>query len=242
MKVRIGTSGWSYDHWKHSFYPPKLPKNKWLSYLASTFDTVEINATFYCQPKLETFEKWYTQTPDKFHFSIKANRFITHIKKLSGTQDSMIRFYTAISPLKEKIGAILFQFPPSLRFEPETVRQFLSQIDDRFHTTIEVRNPSFFTKDFYNLLKKYRCALCWSDTGGRYPYKEIITADFLYIRLHGSPFLYRSPYSEEFLTTLGQKIIDSGLDAFIYFDNDAEGYAPKNALWLKKFIESKSTI
>ena len=94
----------------------------------------------------------------------------------------------------------------------------------------------------YNLLKKYRCALCWSDTGGRYPYKEIITADFLYIRLHGSPFLYRSPYSEEFLTTLGQKIIDSGLDAFIYFDNDAEGYAPKNALWLKKFIESKSTI
>lgn len=237
MKIHIGTSGWSYEHLKDVFYPKKLPKAKWLSYLASIFDTVEINVTFYRQPNQKTFEKWFIQTPNDFLFSIKANRFITHIKRLKDTQGSLDRFYNAILPLKDKIGVILFQLPPSLRFDPEIMEQFLIRIEPTYHTAIEVRNTTFLTGDFYSLINKYNCAFCWSDTGGRYPYKELITADFLYIRLHGSPVLYQSSYTEEFLKNFGQKIKDIGLDTFIYFDNDAGGHAPENALWLKHHIE-----
>lgn len=237
MKIRIGTSGWSYDHWKGIFYPLKLPKTKWLTQLASIFDTVEINATFYRQPKPRTFEKWYAQTPDDFLFSIKASRFITHIKKLNDVQDSLNRFYQAIAPLKEKIGVILFQLPPSLHYNQKLLDHFLDQLDLSWRTTLEVRHASFIEETFYQSLSSRNIAFCWSDTAGRYPYSEEVTADFLYIRLHGSPFLYRSSYSENFLKTFGDKIRETGRDAFIYFDNDAEGHAPKNALWLKNYIE-----
>ncbi len=239
MKIYIGTSGWSYPHWGNRFYPPDLPKAQWLPYLATVFDTVEINATFYRQPRSETFEKWFRQTPDRFLFSIKANRFITHIKRLKEVAEPLNRFYKGISPLGKKVGAILFQLPPSLRFDPDTVASFLEQIDPRYPVVIEPRNTSFFTEAFYKLLADARCALCWSDTAGRYPYREVVTAHFLYIRLHGSPVLYRSSYSRDFLNALGQKILDFGLETFIYFDNDADGHAPENALTLKKIVETR---
>ncbi len=236
MKAYIGTSGWSYKHWKGDFYPPDLPQNRWLGYLAATFDTVEINATFYREPRVSTFQKWHDKTPDHFLFSIKANRFITHVKRLKDVQDSLKRFYHVITPLKGKIGCLLFQLPPSLHYDGEVIDRFLDQLDLSWRTTIEVRHASFLTERFYRSLRERNIAFCWSDTAGRYPYAEEVTADFLYVRLHGSPVLYRSAYSEDFLRDFARKIKTIGQDAFIYFDNDAEGHAPKNALVLKKFF------
>jgi uncharacterized protein YecE (DUF72 family) len=235
-KFYIGTSGWSYKHWKGNFYPPDLPQNKWLHHIASTFDTVEINATFYREPRTSTFQKWHDETPDHFLFSIKANRFITHIKRLKDVRDPLKRFYHVIAPLKEKIGCLLFQLPPSLHYDKGLINCFLNQLDPIYRTTIEVRHSSFLAETFYQALREKNIAFCWSDTAGRYPYNEEITADFLYIRLHGSPILYRSSYSKEFLEGFGNKIRTIGRDAFVYFDNDAEGHAPKNAFFLKKYF------
>ncbi|RTZ89778.1 MAG: DUF72 domain-containing protein [Deltaproteobacteria bacterium] len=236
MKAYIGTSGWHYNHWKGNFYPPDLPKSRWLDYLSSIFDTVEINATFYREPRSTTFQKWYNQTPEDFRFSIKASRFITHIKRLRDVGDSLDRFYRVITPLREKIGCLLFQFPPSLHYDPPLLNSFLNRLNLSWKTTIEVRNASFLTQSFYQSLKEKNIAFCWSDTAGRYPYAEEVTADFLYLRLHGSPILYRSSYTEGFLKELAHKLKDIGKDAFIYFDNDAEGHAPKNALLLKEYL------
>ncbi len=241
MKARIGTSGWSYKHWKGDFYPKALPQRQWLEYLSSHFNTVEINATFYREPRPSTFQKWHNQTPADFLFSIKANRFITHIKRLKDVQDSIVRFYHVISPLKEKIGCVLFQFPPSLHFDPPLINSFLDHIEPSYKTTLEVRHASFLNDDFYQALRERNIALCWSDTAGRYPYAEVVTANFLYIRLHGSPVLYRSAYTEEALRELARKLKAIGREAFVYFDNDAEGHAPRNALFLKNLLAESSS-
>ena len=241
MKIRVGTSGWSYTHWKGDFYPPNLPQKQWLGYLATRLDTVEINATFYRQPRPSTFRKWLDETPGDFRFSIKANRFITHVKRLRDVRDSLVRFYGALEPLGEKIGALLFQLPPSLRYDPVLMETFLDQLDPTRRTAIEVRHPSFLNEAFYRELKGRNIAFCWSDTAGRYPYAERITANFLYVRLHGSPLLYRSAYSESFLEKLAEKLRATGRDAFVYFDNDAESHAPKNALFLKHALSVLSS-
>ncbi len=239
MKTYVGTSGWSYKHWKGDFYPSNLPQKKWLGYLASIFNTVEINATFYREPKPSTFQKWHDETPKHFLFSVKANRFITHIKRLKDIQDSLTRFYNTIVPLEEKIGCLLFQLPPSLHYDPPLIDSFLSQLDPRWKTAIEVRHASFLNEEFYRALHERNIAFCWSDTAGRYPYAEKVTADFLYIRLHGSPVLYRSAYTEDFLKEFARKLKAIDRDVFVYFDNDAEGHAPKNALFLKEVLSEK---
>jgi len=239
MKTYVGTSGWSYKHWKGDFYPSNLPQKKWLGYLASIFNTVEINATFYREPKPSTFQKWHDETPKHFLFSVKANRFITHIKRLKDIQDSLTRFYNTIVLLEEKIGCLLFQLPPSLHYDPPLIDSFLSQLDPRWKTAIEVRHASFLNEEFYRALHERNIAFCWSDTAGRYPYAEKVTADFLYIRLHGSPVLYRSAYTEDFLKEFARKLKAIDRDVFVYFDNDAEGHAPKNALFLKEVLSEK---
>lgn len=240
MKIYIGTSGWSYSHWANTFYPSGLPKRKWLQYISSIFNTVEINVTFYREPTQTTLEHWVTHTPDTFLFSIKANRFITHVKRLREPQLPLKRFYTSLAPITIKIGAILFQFPPSLAYNPILIEKFLECLDLTYRTVIEIRHPSFLNEDFFRALRDREVALCWSDTAGRYPNAEIITADFLYIRLHGSPRLYYSAYSEESLRTLADNLRSIQKDAFVYFDNDAEGHAPANALTLKKLMDENT--
>ncbi|WP_456432865.1 DUF72 domain-containing protein, partial [Thermosulfuriphilus sp.] len=237
LQIRVGTSGWNYPHWRKVFYPPGLPSKRWLLWYSRYFDTVEINATFYGTPRTETFETWSRETPEGFLFSIKANRFITHVKRLKGIGESLERFYRAIGPLSEKLGVILFQFPPTLRYEKGLIEEFLARIDRDKPTTIEIRHPSFHNPEFFRLLRQANVALCISDTAGRYPsLVEEITADFVYIRLHGSRELYRSPYTEEELLFWAEKIKRWGRPAFVYFDNDAEGWAPLNALRLKDIL------
>ncbi len=241
MLVFIGTSGWNYPHWRGVFYPQRLASREWLSYYASYFNTVEVNATFYGTPKEKTIRRWCTSVPDQFIFALKAHRFITHVRRLRKVKEPLRRLYALVELFGPKAGPLLFQLPPTLRFDPSLIEDFIALLDLRFPTAIEVRHISFHDERFFALLRKARIALCISDTAGKYPSLiEEITAHFVYIRLHGSPELYQSPYHTEELRIWAQKILRWQRPAYVYFDNDALGWAPLNALELKQLLGQKT--
>lgn len=237
VRIRIGTSGWVYDHWEGVFYPKELPKKEWLSFYAQVFDTVEINASFYHLPKEETLKRWYSETPPSFLFAVKATRYITHVRKLKDVEDALFLFYRRVALLQEKCGPLLFQFPPRFSFQRESVQSFLSKLSASFEHVFEFRHPSFFCEEVYELLARHGVALCFADTPF-FPYAEVITASFVYLRLHGSQSLYTHRYSEEELCFFARKI---GLwqrehKVYCYFDNDYAGFAVENALALRKYL------
>lgn len=236
VSIRIGTSGWTYQHWKGIFYPDKWPKSRWLEYYIRHFDTVELNATFYRLPNPTTFEDWKYRTPDNFVWSVKSSRFITHIKRLENPAEPLGRFYNAIAGFKEKLGVILFQLPPSLAFDGKIFRDFCESLDSRARHALEVRHLSWINDQVFGILKEFNIALCIADSAGRYPFCEEMTADFVYIRLHGSQKLYASPYREDELQAWAEKVDLWKKDAFIYFDNDDEGHAVNNAKRLKEIL------
>lgn len=234
MKVRIGTSGWMYDHWRGVLYPPELPKKDWLPFYAQIFDTVEVNASFYHLPKEETFKRWYHETPPNFLFAVKASRYITHVKKLRDVSEALLLFYRRVELLKEKCGPLLFQFPPRLSFFRETMEAFLRELSPSFRYVFEFRHPSFFCEELYELLRTRGIALCFADTPF-FPYAEVTTAPFVYLRLHGSQSLYTHRYSDEELLSWAEKIKrwQEKHDVYCYFDNDYRGFAVENALTLR---------
>jgi|UniRef100_A0A7C4EMD2 uncharacterized protein YecE (DUF72 family) len=236
QKIFIGTSGWQYGHWRGIFYPQDLKYSEWFGFYCKHFSTVEINVTFYRDVKPSTFQKWYSITPDEFLFSVKTSRQITHFKKLKVTQELVDNFLNRTAFLKEKLGVILIQLPPSLKFDKSVIKDFFSILDKAYRYTIEVRNKTFIDDVFFNILKENNIAFCISDSAGRYPFYETITADFVYIRLHGSQRLYASEYTEEELKQWCQKIKSWNKTTYVYFDNDYMGYAVKNALQLKNML------
>jgi len=236
-RIFIGTSGWNYNHWKGIFYHADCPKSKWLDFYARYFSTVEVNATFYRLPRPETVVTWRTRTPENFLWAVKASRYITHVKRLKEPDASLARFFDVARLLEEKLGPVLFQLPPSLVFNEREATQFCRSVVSYNHRCVlEVRHPSWLEDTALTLLEKSNIALCVSDTAGRYPYCELITADFVYIRLHGSQKLYTSNYTEEELTNWARKIEKWNRDTYLYFDNDFKGYAPKNAIRLKELL------
>ena len=234
--IFIGTSGWNYDHWKGNFYPATCSKKSWLEYYTGQFNSVEVNATFYRHMKPATFDKWRNASPDGFVWAVKAHRFITHIKRLQQVTQSLDMFFESVKALKEKLGVILFQLPPTLIFDHAVFEAFCALLPKEYRYTIEARHHSWTGKDALAILEKYGIAWCISDTAGRYPYLETVTADFIYIRLHGNKALYASNYTEEELTLWAEKIRQWNRDTYIYFDNDSMGYAPKNAMRLKELV------
>ena len=243
MNIYIGTSGWSYNHWRKIFYPENIPKYKFFEYYCTKFNTVEINATFYRKFKETTFKNWYKISPGEFLFSLKAPKVITHIKKLKDIKSDLDDFFYSLSLLKDKIGVILFQLPPSLKFDKVLLENFfriLSNYNYRF--ALEVRNKSFNNKSFFNIMKYFNITLCFSDTGGRYSsFFEIDTGHFLYLRLHGPDKLYASKYTLEQLEKWKQLVLKYYKDTFVYFDNDYYGYAPVNALEFMKMFNYNTT-
>lgn len=240
MKYFIGTCGWNYSSFKGIFFPEELKSKDWLKYYAEHLNTVEINVTFYRLPRVKTFEKWYNETPEDFVFSIKASKVITHIKRLKDVENELKTFLERLKGLKEKGRVLLFQFPPSLKFDKELLENFLKILPKDYQNVIEIRHKSFHCEEFVKLLKKYKVCLCFSDCAGRYPsWYEVQTAPFLYIRMHGSKKLYVSNYEEEELKELAQKINSYKVkEAYVYFDNTALGYAITNALYLKELLKS----
>lgn len=238
-KIFIGTSGWVYSHWEGIFYPKTLNSKDKLKYFSQHFKTTEVNYSFYHLPEPTTYQNWYSQTPGDFLFAVKTSRFITHIKRLKGAREAWKTFIKNTLNLKEKLGPILFQFPPSFQAVPENIKRleaFLKFIsNNRLRFAFEFRHKSWCLDKTYKILKKYNIAWVIADSP-RYPKAEKVTADFVYLRLHGSKVLFSSKYSKKELKDLAQKIkkwLTQNLDVYIYFNNDAQGFAVENAKTLK---------
>lgn len=230
-RIHIGTSGWTYDHWKEVFYPQEKPQKEWLDYYARHFSTVEINNSFYNLPKRETFESWRNATPEGFLFSLKASRYITHMKKLREPGESLARFLDRGSVLGEKLGPVLFQLPPRWRVNPERLGSFLDMLPETRSYTFEFRDSSWFHDEVYDLLSGHNAAFCIYELGDVASPRQI-TADFVYIRLHGPGGPYQGRYGTAALSGWAGALSAwraKGLDVYCYFDNDDSGYAVMNA-------------
>ena len=233
--LRVGCSGFLYEHWRKNFYPDDLSKNHWLEYYSRHFSTVELNVTFYKLPDRETFIKWYSSTPESFTFSLKGSRFITHVKKLKDCSEPVEAFFSRATLLKEKLGVILWQFPPTLSVDIERFENFLEILKPYcLRNTFEFRNKTWINKRVFELLNLEGAAPCmadWPDFLDKLP----LDSDFVYIRRHGEEGSYATSYSIKSLEKDAKRIksyLRQKKDVFIYFNNDASGYAPRNALEL----------
>lgn len=236
-QIYIGTSGWSYKHWKGTFYPKELKVKDQFNYYLENFNTVEINNTFYKLPSEEIFFNWKKNTPNNFTYVIKASRFITHMKKLRDPSQSIMKFMDRIILLEEKMGAVLFQLPPFMKPDLNLLENFLIALPKQHRYVFEFRHTAWYTSELYLLLKKYNCAFCIYELAGHISPIEV-TADFVYVRLHGPDDKYQGSYSKEILHKWSLLCRDwlKTKDVFVYFDNDQKGYAPQNALELKKMV------
>jgi uncharacterized protein YecE (DUF72 family) len=242
--VLIGTSGYNYPHWWNGvFYPSDLPQRKWLEFYAEYFDTVELNVSFYRLPRKEAFEGWYKRTPKKFSFAVKGSRFITHIKRLKDCREPLSLLLDHASSLKEKLGVMLWQLPPRFKFQKERLEEFcvlLSTLPrSKFlRHAFEFRDESWFSQEAFKILEQFHFAFCIAHGSGL-PLMERVTSDLVYLRLHGGEVLYASNYSDRELNGWAEKIQDwrkKGKIVLVYFNNDAYGFAIKNALTLKKLV------
>ena len=277
--VRIGISGWRYEPWRGAFYPERLVQRDELAYAARVFPSIEINGSFYSLQHPASWGRWFEQTPDDFVFAVKGPRFVTHMKRLRGIEAPVANFFASgVLRLGAKLGPVLWQFPATFAFDPATFEPFLCTLPfDTAHAleqarghdhrvaerrwlaidrprpmrhAVEVRHPSFVDPDFVRLLRQYNVALVVADTAGRWPEKDDVTADFVYVRLHGSQTLYQSAYTDAELDRwaacvetwrAGDQPSDARLissrppprrrarDVYLYFDNTDKLQAPLDA-------------
>ena len=234
----IGTSGWHYDHWEGPFYPSGCPKEAFLEYYAACFCTTEINNSFYRLPEKKTLLRWRNAVPEGFVFSVKASRYLTHMKKLKDPREPMERLLDRVNVLEDKLGPILFQLPPRWGSNPERLEDFLEILPEGQRYAFEFRDPSWFDEKNYELLRNYKSSFCTYDLDGKTSPKEI-TADFAYVRLHGPDGPYRGRYGAERLAGWASTFsawLNKGLDVYCYFDNDEIGYAAQDALRLQQMM------
>ena len=222
----VGTSGWAYPSWKPGFYPEKLAQTKFLPYYASQLNTVEVNLTFRQLLKDTTAQKWITQTPDNFRFSIKAHQVLTHIKRLKNTEEFLPRFLATLEPLAAagKVGPVLFQLPPNMKADLEVLKTFITTIPRGIRAAFEFRNESWFCEQVFSLLKEHNRALCVAETEERVT-PDVITADFCYYR-------YRKPeYSaneRRAMVDRMQEHLRAGRDTYAYFKHEE---TPQGAIY-----------
>ena len=238
LKYHIGTSGWHYDHWRVLYYPEGLPKSKWLQFYVKQFNTVELNNSFYHLPSEKAFATWRESAPENFVFAVKVSRFITHIKRLKIFGSAVENFLSRARLLQDKLGPLLYQLPPNMKRNAEVLGSFLSSLPQKYQHVFEFRHKSWLDDSIFHILQQYNAGLCVFDMPG-FTCPLVATSDFAYIRFHGSASLYSSCYSDEELSHWAQKIARLGEKVkavYIYFNNDAEAFAVKNALTLTKLI------
>lgn len=237
----IGTSGWNYRHWAHGvFYPPECKPPDWLRFYADVFDAVEINNTFYHLPSPEVFASWHDSTPEDFTFAVKANRFITHVKKLAEPEVHVARFLTHAAELRKKLGVVLLQLPPFWKFNGERLAGLLEftagqSIVPKLRIAIEIRHPSWLCDECYQLLRHHHAALAFADLPDC-PVAGPVTANFIYLRRHGPGTPYSAGYPTKAIredATRIQSWLAEGRDVHLYFNNDAEGHAVRDARKLR---------
>ncbi len=236
--IRIGTSGWNYKHWLGPFYPEKFPAARMLEFYAQHFDTVEINATHYHLPSFKSFDIWRETVPPDFVFAVKASRFTTHMKKLKAPQASTEKFFVRVEKLREKLGPILFQLPPRWKVNLDRLEEFLAAMPKQYRYTFEFRDESWFNDEVYKLLRRYNVALCIYQMAGWDSPIEI-TADFVYVRMHGTESQYGGSYSDTALKEWARRIRvweKDSKDVYVYFNNDPEAHAVRNAATLRRLL------
>jgi uncharacterized protein YecE (DUF72 family) len=237
-QLRIGTSGWSYDHWVGPFYPRELPAGRRLSHYVRHFDSAEINSSFYNLPSERTLQAWCRVVPARFLFTAKASRYITHMKKLKDPQQGLSTFLERISLLGDRLGPILFQLPPRWRFNAERLERFLAALSTDFQYAFELRDRSWINERAMELLTGYRVAFCIYDLNGYLSPKKV-TTEFVYVRLHGPDGPYRGGYDRQALAGWAGAFagwLAEGVDVYCYFDNDEAGHAVDNALTLRDLL------
>ena len=244
-QIHIGTSGWSYKHWKEIFYPPKLASTKWLPYYTQTFCTTEINGSFYRLPNQDTVIKWMEQVPPGFIFCPKMSRYLTHMKKLKNPEEPLERFFTIFEPMKKVMGPVLIQLPPMLKFDYETAERFFEIVKNNYQEyefVLEVRHPTWLREESLTLMTKYQIGFVISQSEDKFPYSEMITAKNIYIRFHGPGQLYASSYPEGMLKEFAKKFkkwVKEDHCIWAYFNNDIHGYAIENAKRLMELTQKR---
>jgi uncharacterized protein YecE (DUF72 family) len=229
--IRVGTSGWTYKHWKGTFYPQDLPQRRWLEYYTDHFATVELNSSFYHIPQASTARGWAERTPPDFRFAVKLSRLITHVKKLEQCQETLEWFFRELEPLREKVAAYLFQLPPSFLPQPESLQNFISLLPRHNRYVFELRNPDGYAGTIPQLLERYGIAFCIHDLQGRET-PHLVTSSLVYVRFHGAGGRYSGSYSESELAKWASRIrrwADQGREVLAYFNNDIGGFAVGNA-------------
>ena len=235
--IHIGTSGWNYDIFLERLYPKGTPQKRFLEAYATRLKTVELNASFYRSFKEKVWEGWYSRTPPDFLWAVKAPRFFTHIRRLKIEKESMERFWKDVTPLREKHAATLFQLPPNLKYERELLEGFLALLPSRKRIALEARHQSWHEKEVWDILIKRNIAWVISDTSGRYPMSMVNTADFSYIRLHGTNGLYQGAYGGAGIREWLKRIEEWGLETFVYFDNTDDGNAATDAVLMQEMAK-----
>jgi uncharacterized protein YecE (DUF72 family) len=237
----IGTSGWHYEDWKDIFYPVDLPKSKWLEFYAGRFLTVELNNSFYHLPSEKAFINWREASPEGFIFAVKVSRFITHVKRLKDAEEPLQNFLERADLLVDKLGPLLYQLPPNMKRNDERLESFLSILPGQYRHVFEFRHESWFDDAVLKVLMRYNAGFCVFDMPDLTS-PVMATADFAYVRFHGSAGLYSSSYSDKELADWSKKITELGekLKAvYVYFNNDVYCYAITNARTLTSFLETK---
>lgn len=238
--IHIGTSGWSYKHWKGSFYPAGLKETDWLPFYSRHFSIAEINTSFYHLPKHQTVLNWMAKAPGDFLFCPKLCRYITHMKKLNEVEEPLNRFFDVFAPMHAQMGPVLVQLPPQLPFTRERAESFYHLLQNdfcAFSFVLEVRHQSWLQAESISLLKHYNIGLVISQSAGFFPYTEEVTAQNIYLRFHGPDALYASGYSNEALTYYAGKIkqwAQQGHTVWAFFNNDIHGFAPTDAQRLQQ--------
>lgn len=237
--IYIGTSGWHYDHWIGPYYSKDLSHQKFLKFYAQDFNSVEINNTFYRLPSKKAIKQWAKTVDKTFHFAVKASRYITHIKRFKDPKAGLKRFFAAIHPLSFQIGVILFQTPPKMEANLERLKSFIDVLPKGYRFAFEFRHPSWYQEEIYTLLKKKKMGFCIHDYDD-IASPEIVTASFVYLRLHGPHGDYSGKYPSKVLIKWAKKITgwqNEGKEVFCYFNNDQAAYAVKNAQSLIGYLK-----
>jgi len=271
-ETRIGISGWRYKSWRGTFYPGGLPQKEELQYASRYFTSIEINGSFYSLQSIDSWLNWYHQTPSGFVFSVKASRYITHMRRLKDVEKPLANFFAqGILALKEKLGPILWQFPPNFRYDAERFDHFFGMLPRNTHEAltmarhrdhrmkgrtylrmpieaplrhaVEIRHESCSSPDFLRLLRTHGIGLVIADTAGKWPFLQDLTANFVYARLHGDQQIYVSGYSSGALKIWASRVRKwrQNRDVYVYFDNDIKVRAPFDALALRKCLQLRNS-
>ena len=243
--VLIGCSGWNYGDWRERLYPRGVPVKDWLRCYAQSFDTVEVNATFYRLPRKEIVERWLAQTPSDFRFAVKASRYLTHVKRLGDLDRGLRRFIEPLAPLRRsgRLAAVLWQLPETFHRDDEALARLLESLPDGRHA-IEFRHESWFAPEVSAALRARDVALVLGDHPERPFQSDEATAGWRYVRFHYGSRGRRGNYSEAELERWAQRLHGwrRTRELLVYFNNDWEGFAPANALWLRERLERLAQV